>query len=40
MTCVYAAAPIAWPVLQILALLPLLPAGAQHKVSTIPMLVK
>ncbi|CAL8465766.1 g5302 [Coccomyxa elongata] len=32
MTCVYAVAPSAWPVLQILALLPLLPASAQRKV--------
>ncbi|BDA51611.1 Protein ACTIVITY OF BC1 COMPLEX KINASE 8, chloroplastic [Coccomyxa sp. Obi] len=32
MTCIYTAAPGAWPVLQILALLPLLPTGAQRKV--------
>ena len=34
MACVCAAAPGAWPVLQILALLPVLPAGAQRRVST------
>lgn len=37
MACAYAAAPGAWPLLQILALLPLLPAAAHHRVSTTPM---